>query len=102
MLIFSQNLFAVQMYCLINFALISLHNSFLLAIFHLSSNFLDFGYFLKLCLVFSSYLLFIYIFFNVLFREFLLLVGSNGIEPSTSCLSGMRSNHLSYEPIFRV
>ena len=27
------------------------------------------------------------------------MVGSNGIEPSTSCLSGMRSNHLSYEPI---
>ena len=43
---------------------------------------------------FSSLPYFIYIFFNVL------LVGSNGIEPSTSCLSGMRSNHLSYEPIF--
>ena len=28
------------------------------------------------------------------------LVGSNGIEPSTSRLSGVRSNHLSYEPIF--
>ena len=27
------------------------------------------------------------------------LVGSNGIEPSTSRLSGVRSNHLSYEPI---
>ena len=26
-------------------------------------------------------------------------MGSNGIEPSTSCLSGMCSNHLSYEPI---
>ena len=26
------------------------------------------------------------------------LVGSNGIEPSTSRLSGVRSNHLSYEP----
>ena len=28
-----------------------------------------------------------------------LMVGSNGIEPSTSRLSGVRSNHLSYEPI---
>ena len=27
------------------------------------------------------------------------LVGSNGLEPSTSRLSGARSNHLSYEPI---
>ena len=28
------------------------------------------------------------------------VVGSNGIEPSTSRLSGVRSNHLSYEPIY--
>ena len=28
------------------------------------------------------------------------LVGSNGIEPSTSRLSGVRSNHLSYEPAY--
>ena len=28
------------------------------------------------------------------------VVGSNGIEPSTSRLSGVRSNDLSYEPIF--
>ena len=27
------------------------------------------------------------------------MVGSNGIEPSTSRLSGARSNHLSYEPM---
>ena len=31
------------------------------------------------------------------FREF--LVGTNGLEPSTSRLSGVRSNHLSYAPV---
>ena len=30
----------------------------------------------------------------------LFLVGSSGLEPPTSRLSGVRSNHLSYEPIF--
>ena len=30
------------------------------------------------------------------------LVGSNGLEPSTSRLSGVRSNHLSYEPIYII
>ena len=29
------------------------------------------------------------------------VVGSSGLEPPTSRLSGVRSNHLSYEPIFR-
>ena len=28
------------------------------------------------------------------------LVGPSGLEPPTSCLSGTRSNHLSYEPIY--
>ena len=28
------------------------------------------------------------------------LVGLNGLEPSTSRLSGVRSNQLSYKPIF--
>ena len=28
------------------------------------------------------------------------LVGSSGLEPPTSCLSGTRSNLLSYEPVF--
>ena len=28
------------------------------------------------------------------------MVGSNGLEPSTSRLSGARSNHLSYEPMY--
>ena len=30
------------------------------------------------------------------------LVGSSGVEPPTSCLSGMRSNLLSYEPILEL
>ena len=32
-------------------------------------------------------------------RDFRRLVGSSGLEPPTSRLSGARSNHLSYEPI---
>ena len=28
------------------------------------------------------------------------MVGLSGLEPPTSCLSGMRSNHLSYRPIY--
>ena len=28
------------------------------------------------------------------------MVCSSGLEPPTSCLSGTRSNHLSYEPLF--
>ena len=60
---------------------------------------------LKLQQVLVHYLLF---FSNVFFlREFtilyavvkVLLVGSSGLEPPTSRLSGARSNHLSYEPI---
>ena len=33
-------------------------------------------------------------------RCFRSLVGSSGLEPPTSRLSGVRSNHLSYEPMF--
>ena len=29
-------------------------------------------------------------------------MGSSGLEPPTSCLSGTRSNHLSYEPAGRT
>ena len=32
--------------------------------------------------------------------NFVRLVGSSGLEPPTSCLSGTRSNLLSYEPVF--
>ena len=56
--------------------------------------------------VFLNYL-FVYTFFSLysVFNEqcclnhFVILVGSSGLEPPTSCLSGTRSNHLSYEPI---
>ena len=37
--------------------------------------------------------------FNEQFRELCSLVGPSGLEPPTSCLSGTRSNLLSYEPI---
>ena len=30
------------------------------------------------------------------------LVGTNGLEPSTSRLSGVRSNHLSYAPLMEM
>ena len=39
-----------------------------------------------------------YLVFKVHFKPLLLLVGSSGLEPPTSRLSGVRSNHLSYEP----
>ena len=66
------------------------------------------GFFLKICfsqffLVILVYLIFhLYIFqcAKIILKSLdLSLVGSNGIEPSTSRLSGVRSNHLSYEPI---
>ena len=37
--------------------------------------------------------------FGLIPRRFRRLVGSSGLEPPTSRLSGARSNHLSYEPI---
>ena len=36
----------------------------------------------------------------ILVCTFNVLVGPSGLEPPTSCLSGTRSNHLSYEPLF--
>ena len=38
---------------------------------------------------------------NILLSKafFAFVVGSSGVEPPTSCLSGMRSNLLSYEPL---
>ena len=37
---------------------------------------------------------------SLFFCGFKPLVGSSGLEPPTSRLSGVRSNHLSYEPMF--
>ena len=53
-------------------------------------------------LVYLIFCFFLYIFQCAFLAYFIWasLVGSNGIEPSTSRLSGVRSNHLSYEPIF--
>ena len=55
-----------------------------------------------LVLLVYLYLIYLYIFQCANLNFFSLdLVGSNGIEPSTSRLSGVRSNHLSYEPIYQ-
>ena len=43
---------------------------------------------------------FLYSVFNEQFVDFCLLVGPSGLEPPTSCLSGTRSNLLSYEPMW--
>ena len=40
--------------------------------------------------------------FNEHFANFVRLVGPSGLEPPTSCLSGTRSNLLSYEPMWLV
>ena len=40
-----------------------------------------------------------YLVFKVQSVTIVTLVGSSGLEPPTSRLSGVRSNHLSYEPI---
>ena len=40
--------------------------------------------------------------FRVQSAEWILLVGPSGLEPPTSCLSGTRSNLLSYEPMWLV
>ena len=39
---------------------------------------------------------------NICVKPEFYLVGLDGLEPSTSRLSGVRSNHLSYRPLFLV
>ena len=56
-----------------------------------------FQHMLTICSFYSSFVL-----FSFQWPQFLVfshLVGSSGLEPPTSRLSGARSNHLSYEPI---
>ena len=50
-------------------------------------------------ILFSLYLL-LYSVFKVHLQSFDCLVGLSGLEPPTSRLSGVRSNRLSYKPIF--
>ena len=50
--------------------------------------------------LFVSYSSILYSVFNEhILADFCRLVGSSGLEPPTSRLSGARSNHLSYEPM---
>ena len=54
-------------------------------------------YMLTICSFYSSFALFSFQWSQSVIYAF--LVGSSGLEPPTSRLSGARSNHLSYEPI---
>ena len=47
---------------------------------------------------FNSFSFFIRFSMNIKFLGSLRVVGLDGLEPSTSRLSGVRSNHLSYKP----
>ena len=114
---FSKNFLNIQTYYFVNFSSFASSCSHLIRILLFIVN--KFSMFNIASLSFPSFLvtillvylevfktsLFLYIFFNVLlgYSSFIKqsLVGSNGIEPSTSRLSGVRSNHLSYEPIFQ-
>ena len=59
---------------------------FTLIIYHVFSHYYSISF---LCSVFKVHFL----------QGFPCLVGSSGLEPPTSRLSGVRSNHLSYEPV---
>ena len=48
------------------------------------------------------FFVFLYSVFNEHLCKLCLLVGPSGLEPPTSCLSGTRSNLLSYEPMWLV
>ena len=51
---------------------------------------------------FNSFSFFIRFSMNIKFLGSLRVVGLDGLEPSTSRLSGVRSNHLSYKPFFSL
>ena len=51
---------------------------------------------------FNSFLFFIRFSMNTVKEPLFLMVGLDGLEPSTSRLSGVRSNHLSYRPFSLV
>ena len=73
----------------------------ILLIFMLIAGFLpDFNFrycrsFFLICITFAFH----YSIFKFRSLQDLLLVGTSGLEPPTSRLSGVRSNHLSYKPI---
>ena len=73
----------------------------ILLIFMLIAGFLpDFNFrycrsFFLICITFAFH----YSIFKFRSLQDLLLVGTSGLEPPTSRLSGVRSNHLSYAPI---
>ena len=73
------------------FLLVQLFSSFLLFLGSSSLPFFIFNYSIYFSMCYS----------NTSFKRYS-LVGSNGIEPSTSRLSGVRSNHLSYEPVLEL
>ena len=51
---------------------------------------------------FNSFSFFIRFSMNIKFLDSRRVVGLDGLEPSTSRLSGVRSNHLSYKPFFSL
>ena len=54
---------------------------------------------LTICSFYSSFKFYLVFNDHSLYSSREYLVGSSGLEPPTSRLSGARSNHLSYEPI---
>ena len=70
-----------------------------IVVFYLANNFLV--YVVDTCFFLIAFTFLLYSIFKVLCLQTLLhlLVGTSGLEPPTSRLSGVRSNHLSYAPI---
>ncbi len=73
----------------------------ILATRSLSKNCSNLSHFPWVSYFFSSQLFLLYIVqFSRYLSQLSLLVGTSGLEPPTSRLSGVRSNHLSYAPMF--